>query len=148
MEAYKATTQEKYAYRSPHDKIYRNKRPDQQLMDAGWTYGRIKYRRVESISPGHKSWQEYQNLKRRATLLLAARLILKANEGNVPDKAEVGPLLATKIFRSHARTASAQKTLAYASYRYLRKLENRLGNQPQRFAAVEAWIKQKEARND
>ena len=116
-------------------------------MDAGWTYGRVKFQRVEScISPRHKSWQEYRNLKRRATLLLAARLVLKANEGNVPDKAEIGPLLATKIFRSHARTASAQKTLAYSSYRYLRKLENRLRNHPQRFAAVETWLKERSAK--
>ena len=152
VEAYKATTQEKFAYRSPDGKTFRNKRPDQQLMDAGWTYGKVKFQQVEScISPRHKSWQEYRQLKRRATRLLGVRLILKANEGNVPAKSEIGPLLAMRVFRSHARTASAQKTLAYSSYRYVQKLENRLRNQPQRFTAVEAWIKERaerELRND
>lgn len=110
-------------------------------MDAGWTYGKVKFQRVEScISPRHPSWPEYRNLKRRATQLLAARLILKANEGITPEKEQIGILLATKVFRSHARTSSAQKMLAYAAFRYLRKLDNRLSNQPQRFAAVEAWI--------
>ena len=116
-------------------------------MDSGWAYGRVKFERVEScISQRHKSWNEYRNAKRRATLLLAARLILKANEETVPDKDQIGALLAMKIFRSHARTASAQKTLAYAAYRQLRKLDNRLRNQPERFAAVETWLKERAKR--
>lgn len=141
-EAYKSTTHEKYGFRSPDAKTFRNKRPDQQLMDAGWIYTKVKFQRLESyMSPRHERWQEYQNAKRRATLLLAMRLILKARTGIVPDKEEISALLSTRILRSHARTASAQKSLAYAAYRRLRKLENRLRNQPERFADVQAWIK-------
>lgn len=97
-------------------------------------------RLVAHMSPRDEHWQDYRNAKRRATLLLAARLILKANNENVPAKEEMSPLIAIGIFRSHARTASAQKALALAAYRYLRKLENRLRKHPERFAAVEAWL--------
>ena len=148
---YKTTTHEKYAYRSPEAQTFRNKRPHQSLMDAGWTYTKVKFERIESyMSPRHTQWQEYQNLKRRATVGLAMRLILKANNGIVPEKGEMAHLLSLGIFRSHARTANAQKSLAYASYRRLRKLENRLRNQPERFAEVQVWVmrcKQKEVQH-
>lgn len=105
----------------------------------------MKLERVEShISPHHPRWREYRNLKRRATLLLAARLILKANNEIVPEKEQISVFLSPGIFRSHARTASAQKALAYASYRQLRKLDNRRLNQPERFVKVVAWLKERE----
>ena len=107
-------------------------------MDAGWIFTKVKVERVESyMSPRHERWQEYQNAKRRATIALAMRLILKASDGIVPDKSEISGLLSMGFFRSHARTVSAQKSLAYAAYRRLRKLENRLRKQPERFADVE-----------
>ena len=137
-DAYKSTTDEKWAYRSPDAKTFRNKRPDQQLMDAGWIFTKVKFQRVEScMSPRHERWQEYQNAKRQATIALAMRLILKASDGIVPEKQEISALLSMGIFRSHARTTSAQKSLAYAAYRRLRKLENRLRSHPERFAGVE-----------
>jgi hypothetical protein len=145
-EAFKATTAEKWAFRSPDGKTFRNKLPNQQLMDQGWTRGKVKFQRVEScMSPRHERWQEYRNAKRRATLLLAARLILKANNGIVPAKEEIGPFVSMGIFRSHARTSSGQKGLAFAAYRQLRKLENRLRKQPQRFAEVGSWMRQRES---
>jgi hypothetical protein len=138
---YKSTTHEKYAYRSPDAQMFRNKRPPQSLMDAGWTYTKVEFQRIESyMSPRHAQWQEYQNLKRQATVGLAMHLILKANNGFVPEKREIAHLLSAGVFRSHARTASAQKSLAYASYRRLRKLENRLRNQPERFAGVQIEV--------
>lgn len=100
------------------------------------------------MSPRHERWQEYRHAKRRATILLAARLILKANNGIVPAKAEIGPFVSMRIFRSHARTATEQKGLAYAAFRQLRKLENRLRKQPERFANVESWLKQREAQRE
>ena len=147
-EAYKSTTDEKYAYVSPDGKTFRNKRPDQALIDAGWKFTKVKFERVEScMCPRHPRWHDYRNAKRRATLLLAARLILKANDVKVPAKEEIAALLSMGIFRSHARTASAQKSLAYSSYRQLRKLDNRLRKQPDRFAAVDEWVKQREVEN-
>lgn len=134
-DAFKSTTDEKWAYKSPDGKTFRNKRPEQQLIDAGWTFTKVKFQRVESyMSPRHERWQEYQNAKRRATVALAMRLILKASDGIVPDKQEISGLLSMGTFRSHARTMSAQKSLAYAAYRRLRKLENRLRNHPECFA--------------
>lgn len=144
-EAFKSTTDEKYAYQAPDGKTFRNKRPNQALIDAGWKFTKVKFQRIEScMSPRHPRWQDYRNAKRRATLLLSARLILKANNVTVPDKEQVSTLLSMGIFRSHARTASAQKSLAYSSYRQLRKLDNRLSKQPDRFAAVNAWLRQRE----
>ena len=117
-------------------------------MDAGWIFTKVKFQRVEScMAPRHERWQEYQNAKRRATVTLGMRLILKASDGIVPDKKEISALLSMGIFRSHARTRGAQKSLAYASYRRLRKLENRFRKQPERFAEVQAWMKRREVRN-
>lgn len=130
MDAYKTVTEEKYSCLPP-------------------SYVLTKYeveRVVSWMSPRHERWQDYRNGKRRATLILAARLILKANDGIVPEKEEVGPLLSMRIFRSHARTAGAQKSLAYAAYRYLRKLDNRLRNQPQRFTRVAERSRERDER--
>ena len=140
-DAYKSTTDEKYAYRSPDGKTFRNKRPVQELIDAGWIYAKVKFQRVDSYMSPHARWHEYRNAKRRATILLAARLILKAANETVPEKSEMGSLLSIGIFRSHARTSSAQKSLAYSAYRMLQKLDNRLRNQPERFAGIEIWLK-------
>jgi hypothetical protein len=131
--ACETVTEEKYVYPPGHTQ-----------MDC-WQMEKVKVERVVRwMSPRHERWQEYRNAKRRATLILAARLILKANNGIVPEK--VGTLLSMRIFRSHARTAAAQKSLAYASYRYLRKLDNRLRNQPQRFTRVAEWWREREER--
>lgn len=99
------------------------------------------------MCPRHPRWNDYRNAKRRATILLGALLILKANDSKVPAKEEISALLAMRIFRSHARTSSAQKSLAYSSYHQLRKLDNRLRKQPDRFAAVAAWVRQREVEN-
>lgn len=147
MEAYKSTTREEFRYHSLDGMCFWSDRYRPEFTGSGWTYEKQTFVKVEShISPRHALWNEYRNAKRRATLLLAARRILKENEEIVPGKDQIGPLLAMKIFRSHARTASAQKTLAYSSFRYLRKLENRLQRQPKRFAGVETWIKERQAR--
>lgn len=146
MEAFRATPEEKWVFQSPDGKRFRNNRVSQELKDQGWRWVKVKFQRVEShMSPRHERWQEYRTAKRRATVLLAARLILKANNGVVPAKEEIGPFIGAGIVRSHARTASEQKGLAYAAYRQLRKLENRLRKQPQRFADVEGWLKQRES---
>jgi len=146
-EAYKSTTHEKYAYLSPDGKTFRNKRPDQKVMDAGWIYAKVKFERVSSyMSPRHSRWQEYRRARRRATVLLAARLILKAENESVPEKREISSLLSIGMFRSHARTSSAQKSLAYSGYRLLRKVDNRLRNQPERFAGMERWLKNRRER--
>lgn len=146
-EAYKSTTDEKCAYLSPDGKTFQNKRPDQKVMDAGWIYARVKFERVTSyMSPRHCRWQEYRRARRRATVLLAARLILKAENESVPEKSEISSLLSIGIFRSQARTSSAQKSLAYSAYRLLRKLDNRLRNQPERFAGIEVWLKNRSER--
>lgn len=90
--------------------MFRKKRPGKSLIDAGWKFTKVKFQRVEScMSPRHPRWHDYRNAKRRATLLLAARLILKANDLNVPGsgavsktdvKAGSNPVHRTNYFRS------------------------------------------------
>ena len=141
-EAYKYTEDQKYAYLSPDGKIFRNHRPSEELMSAGWTYTKVKFERVEShMSPKHTLWRQYRDSKRRATLLLAARMILKNAAETVPQKNEISPLLCMGIFHCQARTSSEQKSLAYAAYRLLRKLGNRVKNQPGRFSQVDEWTR-------
>jgi hypothetical protein len=148
-EAYQGTSHEKYAYRSPDGKTFRNDRPPEELMRAGWTYGKVKFERVTShMRPGHPRWSLYRGLKRRATLLLAARLILKVAGGHAPEKTEVPALLAAGVFRPHARTSSRRKSLAYAACRYLRKLENRSRKHPERFARAGEWARARAGKED
>ena len=136
--------EEIYPYLAPDGNTYWTVGPGQKVMQPGWAYTKMEVERiVSSMSPRHERWQEYRNAKRRATVLLAARLILKANNGVVPAKEEMGPFISMGIFRSHARTATQQKGLAFAAYRQLRKLDNRLRKQPQRVAEVEIWIRQR-----
>lgn len=139
-ETYKSTEDQKYAYLSPDGKTFRNHRPSEELMSAGWTYAKVKFERVEShMSPKHKLWRQYRDAKRRATLLLAARMILKNAPETVPQKTEISPLLSMGIFRCQARTSNEQKSLAYSAYRLLRKLDNRVNKQPERFSQVDEW---------
>lgn len=107
--AYKSFAREKYAYRSPDAQTFRNKRPPQSLIDAGWTYTRVRFQRIVShMSPRHGQWQEYQNLKRQATLCLAMRLILKANNGFVPEKREIADLF-PPVYSVHMRAQRTRK---------------------------------------
>ena len=141
-EAYQAAEHEKYAYSAPDGKSFRNERPPEEVMRQGWTYRKVKYERVTShIRPGHPRWGLYRGLKRRATFILAARLILKAVGGHMPEKTEVSGIIEAGVFRPHARTSSRQKSLAYAAWRYLRKLDNRLRKHPERFARAEEWAR-------
>ena len=139
-EAYRATGREKYAYRSPDGRTFRNERPPDEFMARGWTYGKVKFARVEShMRPSHPGWAEYRRAKRQATLLMAARLVLKAHGGDIPEKAEVSSILRAGVMRTQARTARRQKSLAYAACRLLRKLGNRLDKSPEAFRDVDEW---------
>ena len=139
-ETYKSTEDQKYAYLSPDGKTFRNHRPSEELMSAGWIYTKVKFLRVEShMSPKHKLWQPYREAKRRATLLLAAKIILKNSGETVPEKNEISSLLYMGLFRHHARTSRQQKSLAYSAYRLLRKLDNKVKNQLERFSKVDEW---------
>src|SRR5262245_59049513 len=74
-DAYHATEHEKFAYRSPDGKSFRNKRPVEEVMAEGWTFAKVKFTRTQSyMSPKHESWSAYCRAKRRANLLMASRL--------------------------------------------------------------------------
>lgn len=138
-DAYQATEHEKFAYRSPDGKSFRNKRPSEEIMAEGWTFVKVKFTRTQSyMSPKHESWTTYRQAKRRANLLMAARLMLKANAGVIPAKDDVSDTIAAGVLRSQARS-NAQKSLGFKAHRLLTKLENRLKKQPEKFGDLLTW---------
>ena len=142
-DAYQATEHEKFAYRSPDGKSFRNKRPSEKLMVEGWSFAKVKFTRTQSyMSPKHESWAAYCQAKRRANHLLAARLLLKANAGVIPPKDEVSDTIAAGALRSQARP-QAQKSLGFKAHRLLTKLENRLTRQPEKFGDVVSWLRER-----
>jgi hypothetical protein len=138
IQAYQATEHEKYAYASPDGKSFRNDRPSDELMAAGWTYKKVKYDRATSfMNPKHSLWADYQNSRRRARELMAAKLMLKMSNGEIPEKTDAGTMVGA--LESQAR-ASDRKDLAARSIDVLRKLDNRLKRHPAEFAAANEWL--------
>ena len=138
------TEHDKYAYASPDGRTFRNTRPADQEMAAGWKYGKVRYQRTSGqMSPKHPRWSEYRSAKRRATTLLAARSLLKANDGGIPEKQEISRLVNSGVMRHHARKRGAQKSLAYSAYRLLRKVDNRLSKHPQKFSLIDEWAQER-----
>lgn len=119
-----ATTRiEKKGYRffSPDGKssmVYNGKVP------TGWTYTRGIYYITKSISPKSLQWHLYRFYKRRTTVLLAAKLILK-HEGAIPQANYLKTLVVLGVFRSQAGTIRQQRRLAFAAYKLLSKVEKR-----------------------
>lgn len=138
------TEQTKYAYVAPDGKTFRKHRPEQSLIDAGWKYAKVIYKRFSGVmSPKHPKWNEYRNAKRAATVLLACKLILKATRGTVPEKSEISAVLSYGQMRHHARTMREQKTLAYRAYHRLRKLNNQLTNGRVNVNEINSWLFEK-----
>jgi hypothetical protein len=135
------TEHTKFAYIAPDGKSFRNHRPSQALIDSGWKYAKVAYKRFNgAMSPKHPDWAEYLNAKRAATTLLACKLILKAMNDYVPEKSELSEIINAGFMRHHARAKSEQKRLAYKAYHRLRKLNNQLTNGRFDKEKLEAWL--------
>lgn len=124
------------------------------LRTAGFTPTKIECDVVtEAMSPKHPTWGAYQGFKRQASLLLTARILLKLSDDSVPDSEQVNLLLGPQSLRPYTPNAQRifchagehQKSHVRAAHRYLRKLNNRLQNHPERFEKVEAWKEEKRA---
>lgn len=99
------------------------------------------------FGPRHPDWAAYRAAKRRASLLLTARLLLKVGGEATPSREDVDAALAAGRLSHHARAGRASRGLAFAALRSLRKLEHRLERHPERFAPVGAWLAAREARH-
>lgn len=144
--AYQATETEKFAYRSPDGKTFRNKRPSDSLIAEGWSFGKVKFMRVQTfMSPKHELWPAYVQAKRRAQVLMAARLILRANQGVVPTKVEIPSMVEAGALESQA-PSQTRKALGFSAYRLLTRVENRRQKHPEKFADVATWLEQREER--
>jgi hypothetical protein len=130
----------KYLYISADGKTMRSKRPAPEEVDAGWKLEKITCQQVlRHISPKHPDWNRYRSAKRRASLLLTARLLLKFGAGAVPELSIVRKQLSAPSLQNHARRGQA-RSLCFAAYRYLRKLSNRLERAPEKFSYVNEWL--------
>jgi hypothetical protein len=129
-----------HVYASPDGKTTRKQRPTKEEYSAGWRMIEVDFDRViEHISPRHPDWRRYQAARRRASLLLTARIILKLGGESVPDLSVVRRGLKDGRLTSHASPRRA-RSLTFAAWRYLRKLANRLERAPDKFSVVEAWV--------
>jgi len=143
--AYQATAAEKFAYRSPDAKIFRNKRPAEELITEGWIFGKVKFMRVQTfMSPKHELWPSYVQAKRRANVLMAARLILKANQGVVPTKAAISSFVEAGVLESQGPSRT-RKSLGFSAHRLLTRVENRRQKHPEKFKEVLTWLQQRQA---
>ena len=138
--ALKMQTAEKYVCTSPDEKITRPGRPTKAEYEAGWRIRKVPYEKViQHISPRHPEWPRYQAARRQASLLLTARLLLKLGGESLPALSVVRRALKEGSLASHAHRGRA-RSLSYAAWRYLRKLDNRLQRAPEKFRTVDAWL--------
>ena len=142
--AYRGTEAEKFAYRSPDGKAFRNKRPPEELITEGWSFGKVKFIQAQTfMSPKHELWPAYLQAKRRANVLMAARLILKVNQGVIPTKVEISSLVQAGALDSQALSRT-RKTLGFSAYRLLTRVENRRQKHPEKFNDVVEWLHRRE----
>jgi hypothetical protein len=126
-------------YVSPDGKTTQTGRPRVEEYAAGWRMTQVEYDRViEHISPRHSQWPRYQAARRQASLLLTARLLLKLGGESVPELPIVRRALQEGRLSRHASGKRA-RSLSFAAWRYLRKLDNRLQRRPEKFSAVDSW---------
>jgi len=130
---------EKYCYVSPDGKSFSTRRPaDPEKAD--WKLTKVRGERVvRHISPKSAEWRQYCTARNHASLLLTARLILKRGNEAVPSMAELRHALGDGGISHHARRGHSRR-LAFKSYRYLRKLANRLERKPEAFGEAESWV--------
>jgi hypothetical protein len=131
---------ERYVYVSPDGAIAQSGQSTKELQIAGWRMTQVMDERIiEHISPRHCEWQRYRAARRQASLLLTARLILKLGGESIPELGVVRRALTEGRLANHARRGCA-RSLVFAAWHYLRKVENRLHRAPERFSAVEEWL--------
>src|SRR5262249_16346377 len=130
---------EKYGYLSPDGKCFSTRRPSDPEK-ADWKLSKVKGEKVTAhMSRKSAQWQQYRAARRRASLLLTARLILKCGGEAVPSIQELRAALRSGGISHHARRGCSNR-LAFKAYRYLRKLANRLERKPGAFAEAETEI--------
>lgn len=136
-------TVKKYAYLSPDGKSFRNKLPPTEESANQWCWTAVEYEKLSSyMSPKHPQWQNYQVAKYQASLLLTVRHLLKINNETVPDIGQIKEALKKGLLADHCGKNNP-RTLAFRAFRYLHKLNNRLMNRPEKFAAVQYWVQEK-----
>lgn len=149
-------TLEKIAYVSPDGKSFINRGSRKHDRVKDWKLARVSYERLTGyMSPRHPQWHLYVSAKKRASLLLTARHILKLNCESIPDFRKLMIDLRTGRLSHHAHRGKTRQ-LVIQAYGLLRKIGNRLDHNPDKLQSVETEIariqasfsEQKEAVND
>jgi len=149
-------TLEKIAYVPPDGKSFVNRGSRKPDRVKDWKMARVSYQRLTGyMSPKHPQWHLYVSAKKRASLLLTARHILKSNEDSIPDFRKLMTDVRSGRLSHHARHGKTRQ-LVIQAYRFLRKIGNRLDHNPDKLKSVEAEIariqasisQEKEAMND
>ncbi len=131
MEAITRQTLEKLVYVSSDGKSQSDEQPEKDALANGWKIEKVTYEKIVGhISPAHPSWPKYHAMRRHASVLLTARLLLKEGRGEPPALSSVRAALSEGRLAHHARRGRA-RGLCYRALRYLRKLNNRLQRAPQ-----------------
>src|SRR5215471_13262440 len=131
---------EKYAYVSPDGKSFVNRNSRRLDKAAGWKVAKVSYEKLTGfISPKHPDWKLYLSAKRRASMLLTARLILKSNDECIPDFRTLQDGIRDGELCRHAPRGK-ERSLCIQAYRYLKKIDNRLSNRPERLGYVQTWL--------
>jgi hypothetical protein len=148
-EAISWRTVEAFAYVSA-DGVVQSERPEAfGTPGSGWEFKKVERREQTGyINPRHPSWPAYRRAKRRASLMLTARLLLKLGAGTVPSPDAVRHARREGLLSHHAGRGRRAASHVAAAYRALRKLANRAERASERFAGVDAWVaaRQTEAR--
>ena len=134
-------TVETLAYVAPDGTIERKRPEGFGDPGSGWQLKRVELReQVGHISPSHPNWAAYRRAKRRASLMLTARLLVALGEGAVPAPDAVRHARRQGLLSHHAGRGRRVASHVAAAHRALRKLANRAERAPGRFADVDAWV--------
>ena len=80
-------------------------------------------------------------------MLLTARLILKSNDESIPDFRTLQDGICDGELRHHAARGK-ERNLCIQAYRYLKKIDNRLNNRPEKLGYVQEWLTSREKERD
>jgi hypothetical protein len=135
---------EKIAYVSPDGKSFINRNSRRLDRAAGWKLAKVSYDKVTGfMSPGHPNWKLCLSAKRRASMLLTARLILKSSDESIPDFKTLQQKIRDGELCHHAARGK-ERNLCIQAYRYLKKIDNRLNNRPEKVSFVQTWLTNRE----
>ncbi|HZS48005.1 MAG TPA: hypothetical protein VFC63_23250 [Blastocatellia bacterium] len=133
-------TFENIAYVSPDGKSFVNRNSRRATAVSAWKLAKVSYeKRTGYMSQKHPDWKLYISAKRRASVLLTARIILKLNDEHIPEFKALQRNIRDGGLCHHARRGK-ERYICIQAYRYLKKIDNRLKNRSEKLAHIESSL--------